>query len=101
MENKTIEFVKGFNSQLENMNQYCNLEYVDNGFTKAIQLPKIFLFDDDNDSSEFVEQISLSRLVKTLGEVLAVGKAELANKVDEFFAEKKKMDSLDLICTSS
>jgi len=90
MENKTIEFVRGFNSELETMNQYCNLEYVDNGFTKAIKLPKIFLFDDDNDSSEYVEERSLSRLVKTLGEVLAVGKIELANKVDEFFAERKK-----------
>lgn len=73
------------------MNQYCNLEYIDNGFTKAVQLPIIILFDDNNDSSEYVEQLSLSRLVKTLGEVLAVGKVELSNKVDEFFAERKKL----------
>jgi len=71
------------------MNQYCNLEYLNNGFIKAVKLPQIFLFDDDNDSSEFVEQLSLTRLVKTLGEILEVAEEQLDFKVEEFFAEKK------------
>lgn len=90
MENKIVDFVREFNSQLEGVNQYCNLEYVDNGFVKAIKFPQIFLFDDDNENSEYIEERSLSHLVKTLNEVLEVAKEQLAFKVIEFFAENRK-----------
>lgn len=90
MENKTIEFVRGFNSQLEEINRYCNLQLSSDGFVQAISFPEIVLFDDDNDNVEYVEELSLSRLVKTLGEVLEVANKELAYKADDFFAERKK-----------
>jgi len=72
MENKIKDFLISFNGELENTNKYCNLQYSDDGFVKAISFPEIHLFDDDNDSIEYVEELSLSRLVKTLSEVLKV-----------------------------
>jgi hypothetical protein len=90
MENKIKSFLVSFNGELENSNRYCNLQYSDDGFVKAISFPELHLFDDDNDDVHYVEELSLSRLVKTLSEVLAVGKAELSVKVNNFFTEKKK-----------
>ena len=90
MENKTEDFVRGFNAGLENLNQYCNLQLLNDGYSKGVAFPQIFLFSDDDDSAENVEQLVLSRLVKTLDKVLEVGKRELTDKMDEFFAEKIK-----------
>lgn len=90
MENKIKDFLITFNGELENSNRYCNLQYFDDGFVKGISLPKIHLFDDDNDSMEYVEELTLSRLVKTLNEVLKVAEQELSYKVNEFFTQKKK-----------
>lgn len=90
MENKIIEFVREFNTYLENTNQYCNLTYGNDGFTESITFPKLIIFDDDNDSKEFVKQRSLSSLAKTLSEVnIAVGEM-LGEELNLFFSEKKK-----------
>lgn len=78
------EFLRDFNSELENSNRYCNLQYFNNGFVEGIKLPEIHLFDDDNDSREYIEQLTLARLVKTLNEVLEVAKPKLDDKVTEF-----------------
>lgn len=90
MENKIKDFLIAFNGELENTDRYCNLQYFDDGFVKGISFPEIHLFDDDNDSTEYVEQLSLSRLVKILHEVLKIAEQDLSYKVDEFFTEKKK-----------
>lgn len=90
MKNKIREFLIGFNGELENSNRYCNLQSFDNGFVKGIVFPEIHLFDDDNDDTAYVEEMTLSRLVKTLGEVLEVANKELIDKVDDYFAEENK-----------
>lgn len=90
MENKALEFVRGFNSDLEHINQYFNLQLCDDGFSKGIIFPEVCLFSDDNDSTDFMEELTLSRLVKTLDEVLVVAKRSLSDKIDAFFAEKIK-----------
>lgn len=90
MENKIQEFLKEFNTELENQNRYCNLQYFNNGFVQGISFPEIHLFDDDNDSTEYAEQLSLSRLVKTLSEVLKIANSGLSYHIEEFFKEKKK-----------
>ena len=88
-ENKILEFVREFNTYLENTNQYCNLTYNDDGFTQYVTFPQLILFDDNNSSPEFVKQLSLVSLAKTLGEVnIAVGEM-LADEIDKFFARKK------------
>jgi len=90
MNNKIIEFVREFNTYLEKTNQYCNLTYGNDGFTQSVTFPQLILFDDDNNSSEFVKQLSLSSLAKTLSEVnIAVGEM-LGEEIGLFFAEKKK-----------
>ena len=90
MENKIKDFLLTFNTELENSNRYCNLQYFDNGYVEGISFPEIQLFDDDTDSTEYVEELTLSRLVKTLNGVLSVAEQELSYKVDKFFAQKKK-----------
>lgn len=90
MNNKIKDFLMTFNGELENSNQYCNLQHFSDGFTEGICFPKIHLFDNDNNSIEYFEQLSLSRLVKTLNEVLKVAEEELSYRIEEFFAEKKK-----------
>ncbi|MGL5717670.1 MAG: hypothetical protein ACRCX2_31955 [Paraclostridium sp.] len=90
MKNKIKDFLIAFNGELKNTNRYCNLQFFDDGFVQGISFPEIHLFDDDNDSTEYTEQLSLSRLVKTLNEVLKITEQKLSYKVDEFFTEKKK-----------
>ena len=89
MENKIKDFLITFNGELENSNRYCNLQYFDNGYVEGISFPEIQLFDDATDSTEYVEELTLSRLVKTLNGVLSVAEQELSYKVDKFFAQKK------------
>lgn len=90
MKNKIEDFLMNFNTELENTNNYCNLQSSSDGFVQCISFPELHLFDDDSDSVEYAEELALSRLVKTLSEVLSVGKAKLSVKINEFFAEKKK-----------
>ena len=82
------DFLVSFNVELEKTNRYCNLQYFDDGFVKGISIPEIHLFDDDNDNIDYVEELSLSRLVKTLNELLSVAETELSIKIDSFFDEK-------------
>jgi hypothetical protein len=86
MENKTIDFMREVNANSE----YSILEYVNNGYTEAIKFPELFVFDDDNDSEEFVTQRSLARLTKHLSLVLERVSPILADEIDKFFAEKEK-----------
>lgn len=87
--NKIVEFVREFNTYLEKTNQYCNLTYGNDGFTESVSFPQLIVFDDNNDSVEFVKQRSLSSLAKTLSEVnIAVGEM-LSDELDKFFTQKK------------
>ena len=86
MGNKIIDFVREVNADLE----YSILEYLNNGYVEAITSPMLFVFDDDNDSKEFVRQRSLSRLTKHLSLVLETVSPLLADELDKFFAGKKK-----------
>lgn len=85
MENKIIDFVREVNADLE----YSILEYLNNGYVEAITSPMLFVFDDDNDSKEFVRQRSLSRLTKHLSLVLETVSPLLADELDKFFAGKR------------
>lgn len=86
MENKIIDFVREVNADLE----YSILEYLNNGYVEAITSPMLFVFDDDNDSKEFVRQRSLARFTKHLSLVLETVSPLLADELDKFFAGKKK-----------
>ena len=86
MGNKIIDFVREVNADLE----YSILEYLNNGYVEAITSPVLFVFDDDNDSKEFVRQRSLARFTKHLSLVLETVSPLLADELDKFFAGKKK-----------
>jgi hypothetical protein len=86
MENKILELVKEVNSDQE----VSIFDYVDNGFTKGVKLNSAFVFDDDNYSTEFVRQISLSKACKLLSEQLEHLSPMLGNELNLFFAEKDK-----------
>ena len=86
MGNKIIDFVREVNADLE----YSILEYLNNGYVEAITSPMLFVFDDDNDSKEFVRQRSLARFTKHLSLVLETVSPLLADELDKFFAGKKK-----------
>lgn len=86
MENKIIDFVREVNADLE----YSILHYVNDGYTEAIKFPSLLVFDDNNDSEEFVRQRSLARLTKHLSLVLERVSPLLADEIDKFFAEKSK-----------
>ena len=84
-ENKIIDFVREINGDLD----YNILEYVNTGYVEALKLPELIVFDDDNDSTEFFKQRSLSRLVKHLSLVLENTTPMLTDEIDKFFAQKK------------
>lgn len=86
MENKIMDFVIEVNAD----SKYSILEYLNNGYVEAITSPMLFVFDDDNDSKEFVRQRSLSRLTKHFSLVLEQVSPLLADELDKFFAGKKK-----------
>ena len=88
---KIEKFVKEFNLDLkEDMDRFLGLEVIDNGFAKAIKLPEIYLWDDDNNSDEFVEQICLAELQVNLSELLSVTEKRLEERITEFLLRKKK-----------
>lgn len=89
MENKILEFVREFNTELENSNWQNYLQYQEDGFNKSIVLPRLRLFDDDNNSSEHLKSITLSSLFKQVDEIREVANLMLVDELDKFFAEKK------------
>lgn len=86
MENKIIDFIREVNADLE----YSILHYVNDGYTEGIKFPSLLVFDDNNDSEEFVRQRSLATLTKHLSLVLEMVSPLLADEIDKFFAEKSK-----------
>lgn len=84
-ENKIIEFVREVNGDLS----YGILDYINTGYRECLRFPELFVFDDDNDGTEFFKQRSLSRLVKHLSSVLENTTPMLADEIDKFFAQKK------------
>lgn len=84
-ESKIIEFVRELNGDLD----YKILEYINTGYSEGLRFPGLCVFDDDNDSTEFFKQCSLSRLVKHLSSVLENTTPMLADEIDKFFVQKK------------
>ena len=84
-ENKIIDFVREINGYVD----YTILDYVNTGYIEALKFPGLIVFDDDNDSTEFFKQRSLSRLVKHLSLVLENTTPMLTDEIDKFFAQKK------------
>jgi hypothetical protein len=95
VENKIIEFVREFNSNMEDRNHYCNINYLNDGFTQAIYLPEIAVFDDNNDSVEFVRQRALTDLFLATSQVRDVAIEMLLEETDAFFLERKIQLKLD------
>lgn len=87
MENKIIEFLANLNKD----NSFYNLYYYNNGFTEGVYLPKIELFNDNDDSKEYLEQLVLSRLVKKLSVLLEGAETELLERIDSFLIKEKKI----------
>ncbi len=86
MENKKLEFVREFNSDFE----FAGLAIVDNGYWSGLTLCELNVFSEDNDSEEFMEQVSLSRLSTYLDVLQKRTNDMLLDKIDEFFAQKTK-----------
>jgi hypothetical protein len=86
MNNKITNFVMEVNADLD----YTILDQVHNGFTEAIKLREFFVFDDDNDSTEFFRQLSLARTLKHISLVKEIIEPMLDEEVDKFFSEKVK-----------
>lgn len=89
MNNKILEFVREFNSGLENSNEYNYLRYSVDGFTEALVLSDMYFWTDDS-SSEFVKQMTLSSLLKQIYDLQEVAEPMMAEEIDKFFAEKRK-----------
>jgi hypothetical protein len=85
-ENKLIEFVREVNADLD----YAILQCDNNGYTEGIKLSETYVFDDDNDSKEYLRQKSLARLLRHLSLVSEVVEPMLINEIDLFFTQKKK-----------
>ena len=100
MGNKMIRFVEEFNTNLDVLQQYSNLEYLTNGFYEAIGLPQVSVFDDGNYSSEHFRKISLVQILKVVsdwGEVAGnmfadeiwAWEKEIKNQIVEKFPKSK------------
>lgn len=89
MKNKAMEFVEEFNIELEKLNEDIAIQYVSNGFTEAILIPDLVLYDDNNYSSDYSKQIALSQLVKYASDLLEVANNKLNKEVDFYLAAEK------------
>jgi len=89
MENKIIEFVKEFNTELEKSIEYNLLQYQNDGFNQGIILPRLILFSDSDRSGDHYKTVALSSLVKQLSELQEIAAPMLADEIDKFFAEKR------------
>jgi len=88
MENKTLEFVREFNTALGETDEYLCLNYNQDGFSESITFPKQILWDDNNDNEDFQKQHTLSRLYRILIHTEEVVQQFIVDEVDKFFAEK-------------
>lgn len=89
MENKIIEFIGEFNTKLEVLNQYNNLQYVTNGFYEAISLPEVAIFDDGNYTNEHFKKIALSHLLKVISDFGEVAGNMFADEIWDWEKETK------------
>jgi len=93
MENKIIEFIREFNSNLENSNGRVLLAHEDYGFQEGIVVPSLYLWDDQNCNIENFKTVSLSNLLKQISELEEVANNMLVEEIDKFFEEiKNKID---------
>ena len=86
MKNKLIELVREFNLDRER----GLLQYVNNGFAEAIKLPELYLFDDDGDNKEYVEELTMSRLSKYLYDLSITTNCILKDNIARYFFKKQK-----------
>ena len=88
MENKIVEFVREFNGKLVDLEQYNQLEYVTDGFYKAVRLPTVGVSDYEL-PSEHHRKIALSHLLKLVSDW-----GEVAGNMfsDEIWAWEKEVN---------
>lgn len=84
MENKILEFVREFNTNLDQINQYSLLQYSNDGFTQSISLPEINIFDDDNYGEDRFKRVALSRLLKVVSEISTTAEEMLIEEISIF-----------------
>lgn len=88
-ENKILEFVREFNTGLENTNEFNHLNLLDNGFIKGITVSEIYAWTDELREDHFKTK-ALGSLAKQLYDLQEVTNKMLVEEVDKFFAQKKK-----------
>lgn len=90
-ENKILEFVKEFNSELEESNTdytpYNYLQYSNDGTVESISLREMVMFDDQNNFYEFLVANCSSTIVLALENVLNKAKKYLWKEVNKFVEE--------------
>ena len=89
MDNKMTEFIREFNGNLSELEQFNNLEYATNGFYEAISLPAVNLFDSENYTCDHFKKITLSNLLKVISDLGEVAGNMFA---DEIWAWEKETE---------
>lgn len=98
MKNRILNFVRDFNEKLEKSNTdytpYNYLQYKSDGTVESISLPDINLFDDQNDSTEFVIQNCSATIVLALESIVKNARKILYKEVNKFVDEMTKDNSI-------
>ena len=79
-ENKILDFVSSFNRSLGETDRYFQMEMIDNGTVTAISIPTVHIFDDENDSIEYVEEVALGIVVTLFSHVLKIAQKEFKSR---------------------
>ena len=87
MENNIVDFVREFNTELDVLNQYSNLEYTASGFYEGINLPQVNLVNDNDYSSEHFKKVALTQLLKVVSDW---GEVAVNMFADEIWAWEKE-----------
>ena len=93
-ENKILDFVSSFNRSLGETDRYFQMEMIDNGTVTAVSIPTVHIFDDENDSTEYVEEVALGRVVTLFSHVLKIAQREFKKKVAKFVSNMQNSEQL-------
>ena len=96
-ENKILDFVSSFNRSLGETDRYFQMEMIDNGTVTAVSIPTVHIFDDENDSTEYVEEVALGRVVTLFSHVLKIAKKEFKKKVAKFVSNIQNSEKFQKI----
>jgi len=86
MEDKALEFVSEFNANEEQ----TFWELVNNGYITAVSLDNIYLFCEGSDPIDYVEEITLSNMVKKLQPLLNKASSMLNKKIGQHVEDFEK-----------